>query len=549
MFSLYRIAAVVCLLACALPSAATSYTVKAGGGGNFTTMAACATQMSTNGTGVSDTCTVFAGTYNETVTVPAGSTGNYKIFTVNGADVVDLGAAGSFTLNSHTKLSGFVFNHTGTCLALNSTATDVFIGPNNSLTQCGTIGIASGNSFIYIQGNTMAWAGCTPPTPGPVCGRWINAFGNSTLIENNDFSHYQLAVVVGGTVAVNNIIIRNNTFHDQLETEAGSNGHTDPIFSEPQTGVTNVLEEGNIVRNAVGGNAKAFLSQDDAGCASTSPTCHQMIIRFNVISRIGSGGVTNDKTWPFVKVYNNTWVDPNMDAATTFAGTNNSITAANAAYLNDIYYYTQSSINDFNPYYCNNTDCSYGHNLYWCTGTCTLFHSHTYGSGTFTTDPGNLNSDPKFTSYISAGNSGNNYQLKSGSPAIGAGTNLTTTSGTGSSSTSMIVVDASYFQDGYGLSNANSTVTGDCIAINTVSNNVCITAVNYATNTLTLASAKTWASGDKIYLYSKSDGAIVWTNAQSNPDMGAFPFTPAPTIVPSASLSNGAKISNGAVAQ
>ena len=43
---------------------------------------------------------------------------------------------------------------------------------------------------------------------------------------NNDISHYQLGVVL---VASDRAIIRNNTFHDQFETEAGSNGHSDSI--------------------------------------------------------------------------------------------------------------------------------------------------------------------------------------------------------------------------------------------------------------------------------------------------------------------------------
>src|SRR5579884_4273163 len=73
----------------------TNYTGKAGGGGNFTTIPACATAMAAG-----DTCTVFAGTYNENVTVPAGAAGSYKTLTVNGNDVV---IVHGFTLNSHTK--------------------------------------------------------------------------------------------------------------------------------------------------------------------------------------------------------------------------------------------------------------------------------------------------------------------------------------------------------------------------------------------------------------------------------------------------------------
>jgi hypothetical protein len=127
-----------------------------------------------------------------------------------------------------------------------------------------------------------------------------------------------------------------------------------------------------------------------------------------------------------------------------------------------------------------------------------------------------------FVNYISPGNPSNDYNLQAGSPAIAAGTYLTTVaSGDTGSGTSLVVNDASYFQDGYGLSNANSTVSPDCIAITTVSNHVCITAVNYSTNTLTMASGFSRSPGDSIWLYSKSDGVQVLTGSAS--DMGAYP--------------------------
>ena len=62
----------------------------------------------------------------------------------------------------------------------------------------------------------------------------------------------------------------------------------------------------------------------------------------------------------------------------------------------------------------------------------------------------------------------------------------------------------------------------DCIAVTTVGSHVCITAVNYATNTLTLASSIARSAGDQIWLYSKSDGVQVLTG--SAPDMGALPY-------------------------
>ena len=501
------IKAIWCILVLAVSASAANYTVKAGGGGNYSTIQACASAMSPG-----DTCTVYAGTYNENVTVSAGTAGNYNTVTVNGSDVVSV--TGSFTLNSYTKVSGFVLNHTGSCLSLNSSATNVIVGPNNSLTSCSTFTINSGNSFIHFEGNTFAYAGCVPPNPVASCGRGIDVFGSHVLIENNDFSHYQLAIVYGGLSPINSVMIRNNTFHDQLESEAGSNGHSDSIFSEPQTGVSNVLIEGNTQWNAVGPNAKGFLSQNDAGCGST---CDELIIRYNITSRLGSGTTTNDKTWGDVMLYNETEVDNNEEAGTD---SDNSATAPAAAVLNNIYYYTKN-MGVMTPYECRNCT-NFGYSLVFDTVGGSTFTSHTT-SGAFTSDPGNKNANPLFVNYISAGNPANDYHLQSGSPAIAAGTNLTTVAaGDSGSGTSLVVADAAYFQDGYGLSNAYSTVSGDCIAVGTASNHVCVTAVNYATNTLTLASSISRSVGEGVYLYSKSDGVQVLTG--SAPDMGALPY-------------------------
>src|SRR2546425_10753686 len=63
---------------------AATYSVKAGGGGNFTTIQACA-----NAAVAGDTCTVFAGTYAERPTLPAsGTAGNPITFNVNSGDAV-----------------------------------------------------------------------------------------------------------------------------------------------------------------------------------------------------------------------------------------------------------------------------------------------------------------------------------------------------------------------------------------------------------------------------------------------------------------------------
>ena len=75
--------------------------------------------------------------------------------------------------------------------------------------------------------------------------------------------------------------------------------------------------------------------------------------------------------------------------------------------------------------------------------------------------------------------------------------------GTTTSSSSLVVADSTYFQDGYGLHNAYSTISGDCIKVASWSSApVCITAVNYSTNTLTLSSPISATNGDSVWLAS-----------------------------------------------
>jgi len=364
--------------------------------------------------------------------------------------------------------------------------------------------------------------------------------GNHYLIENNDISHCTLCIDF--TTSYN--VIRNNTFHDTYETEGGGNQHTDAIFSEPgiTTPVQYNLYEGNYQYNGFGADAKGMLTQTD-GCGGD---CYNFIERFNSANRVGGAMVTNNSSapaWLYVKAYNNTWANTLADQ--NFSGScsnppigDNSQDAQNAALLNSIYYYTNSGMGSgscFNPYACGSSSqpCAYGHNLAFCTAaTCIGFNgaygafSHTYQGGSFTSDPGNIISDPLFVNTSSG-----NYHLQSGSPALNAGTYLTTVaSGDSGSGTSLVVNDASYFQDGYGLSNAYSTVHPDCIAVGTASNYVCVTAVNYTTNTLTLASSISRSAAQGVYLYSKSDGVQVFTG--SAPDIGAYPYTGSNTSSP-----------------
>ena len=524
----------------------TNYTVKAGGGGNFSSIQACASAMAPG-----DTCLVYAGTYNENVTVPAGSAGNYKTLTVNGSDVVTVL---SFVLNSHTKLIGNCTAPAGintcgfniqnpaspgaaSCVSTPQNTTDVYITNNvmcacangignSSSTSGAAIYVPQGSSYIYIQGNTVSYPAATAGNP-VLTGKGIDLGEPSggvdnVLVENNDFSHYTLGV----KFTSRHSIFRKNTFHDQIETEGSSNKHTDIFFSEqPSTVQYNVIE-GNFQRNAVGPNAKGVLAQGDYPCSG----CTNLIVRFDTTSRIGSGVSSNYPTWAHIVNYNNTHVDLNMEGSTSGQDTDyNDGGLSSPAILNNLYYYnTPSAWSNWNSGSCGSS-CNAGHNLYWCSGAgCSTPYNHIYGGsgGSWTADAGNLHADPLFANYVSPGSTLNDYHLQAASPARNAGTYLTTVNGAVTGGTSLVVRDASYFQDGYGLSNASSTVQGDCISVTTIGNHVCITAVNYATNTLTLSSPISAANGDPVWIYSISDGTVVLTDS-TGPDLGAMPYSSA----------------------
>ncbi len=110
------------------------------------------------------------------------------------------------------------------------------------------------------------------------------------------------------------------------------------------------------------------------------------------------------------------------------------------------------------------------------------------------------------------------------SPAKDGGSYLTTATNVGSNSTNLIVADSMYFQDGARGSDLARGVTlfPDWIAIGTVNNAVRISAINYNTNTITLASPMTWSSGASIWLYKNSSGSIVLSG--SAPDYGAYEY-------------------------
>jgi len=134
-----------------------------------------------------------------------------------------------------------------------------------------------------------------------------------------------------------------------------------------------------------------------------------------------------------------------------------------------------------------------------------------------------LETDPLFTDEtIPEDRSSTTQPDLSWNPASGAkdnGVGLTATNGTGTDSTALVVDNAMFFQDG-SWGSSLSTVEADWIAVGTVDNVAQISSIDYATNTITLATALTWTDGQDVWLY--KDSSANRTLYGSAPDQGSY---------------------------
>lgn len=506
---------------------ASSFTVKAGGGGNFTTIGACITAMSAAG---GDTCTVFAGSYTENVTLKAGTTGNLNIVTVNAADAcspVGAGNAsptcgvtihGSVTGASHTQFTGFeVTDPNVVCYITPATVTDVWV-TGNFFTICGGAGVGSekgmltgtrnggadSTSFVYILGNTFK----TSCNTNAVCSV-LELIGDHIMVDANDMSDSNDWVEHFG----NHIVARNNTLHDGFTSHctaaSSSNCHGDMFESEPvitgnQIASVHNLWEGNQVTNMIfdgdnsghGAEFHGFLLQGD----TCSGQCSHAILRFNLYYNLASYYALNDisaGSYPSVKIYNDTLTAGGpSDLAENFNAQGTTGTTAQASMVNDLWY---------------------------------LYGSWTPPSNCCQPGPHDDRNNQKNGGANPFVNSTSDWHLAAASAPIGAGTSLTTASNAGVSSTSLTVADPFFFQDGWGfpLGTSVGQMSPDWLRIGGPSGpTVQITSggINYGTGAISLAAAVSWSSGDGIYLYKRSDGSAVLNPANAQPDQGAFPF-------------------------
>jgi hypothetical protein len=370
---------------------------------------------------------------------------------------------------------------------------------------------------------------------------------NNTTIENNYFEyagHATFDMYGNNTVFVNNIL-HNEPWYTQ--SEAGCKFPNDQFLNTAYNGKyghrvfqmsTQYDREGNY--NLIEGSRFGFGSTNAAndGADSLDLAARRVIVRYNNIyggmnsglmfkygyDQVGHPGTNN-------RVYNNT-IYHNGYGNPWYESTHAGVSTTPEPLFGIRFYYAAKSI-----------DNVVKNNI--------IYDSRRYALGGKDVDPGgnSLNTisnnwltsdgDPKFINADMTDPTSQNLfasvhgytatpipdlTLQSSSPAVNKGTYLTQANGSGNNSTTLIVDDAMYFQDGSWGSDLARGVTffPDWIAIGTVKNIVQISSIDYATNTITLSSPITWTDRAPLWLYKKSDGAVILNG--SGPDLGANEF-------------------------
>ena len=416
---------------------------------------------------------------------------------------------------------------------------------------------------------------------------------NNNTVENNFFEH---AAHTNWDNYGMYSVFRNNVVHNEPWSFGCASYSNPPVYtsSNPNYSAYNggfshrnfqitedyerpatyVLLEGN--RSGYAG-----VNQDNDGADDFSLAAPQNIVRYNFFYASMNPGLLFKYGWntglnsggnggTYNRVYNNTFYDNGIgyswawptslggactlsycpwpqSAISIYAGTNSvlgDVVKNNLMYLSQGYTNYGSDVMDKGTPSNGWSEISYAvHN--WCTGPQSGGNTDAHGE-TGCSGAGNpLFNNPDISNPSSQ--TLPDLSLQSSSPAIDGGTYLTTATNSGTGSTTLTVADALYFQDGtWGsdLARASAglggTMQADWIAIGAVSNVVKISSVAYGTynnpaGTITLATPMTWSNGAPIWLYKKSDGAVVLYGAA--PDYGASEYAGAAgTVAPPTNL-------------
>jgi hypothetical protein len=327
------------------------------------------------------------------------------------------------------------------------------------------------------------------------------------LIEHNVFFHGGHHVV--GVYGKYNVI-RNNIFHN----EPWSMGTTESDRGAVLYGNRNLSFSGygeNGGRNLFEGNRVGYSADpsDNNGASGMALNSSENIVRYNILFNNISAGLSMSVTSSYLqsivrnKVYSNTFFnnghnpyDPidHMSSGIGFGIYSGTLVITDNAFKNNLLFAHTISFGEYNinrpdrkgiialQVFANNWD-------------------------------GDAQGDPLFVNASASFNDPMNYllpdlHLQNASPCKDKGTYLTTITSPTGSGTSLVVAEAGYFMDGWGITG----VTGDMIQIFGGSQRARITSVNYSTHTITVDQTLSWIQGQGLSL----------TYEGTAPDAGAY---------------------------
>lgn len=484
---------------------ATTYTVKAAGGGSFSTISQCASTAVAG-----DTCVIFAGTYNETVTPShSGSSGSPITFSTNPGDAVtvtgwNLGSLNYITIQGSAAAPMVVTSGVGWLVITHSVFQ--YISETGGGCFGGNGWYQTSQPTAYNQFLNLTLVSCGGVPAGPA----IELEGDHNLFDGIVCSFAQACITLSGQFNV----IRNSTFGPTSASVLGGQ-HSQPVensvacgggagTTDIAGGMQHLLYENNKSIQWRGGDSHGIALVTDTGstvCGTTSNV-------FRLSQTMDSGSYSTEIYSSLQSYfYNDSFSDTQLDAGTKdkedYQFDPNS---PNSRTINNIFAnMTQVGSEDWCIY--GDTPLVENHNLCFNSGYSGSWFGPSTGSGSSYDTSDIFNKDPLYVAQDT------DLHIQSGSPAIGVGGPLTTATSSGTSSTSLTVGDAGFFSWGYGISN----VQPDWIRIGP-SVTAQIANINYSTNVITLATPVSWSSGAGVYLYKNSNGTIVLNGA--NPNLG-----------------------------
>lgn len=462
-----------------------------------------------------DVVLVASGTYDGLFTITVGGTSAASRITYRGIDtggglpVVAAIEGGSI---NYVAILGFQFtqpasSYQNTPAIQLKGATGWLIQDNSFYQTYGPpidLHYHTPNNYNVIRCNTFNDVGYFPPTY-TVGNDLVFVHGNNNLVEYNTFRLGWHRVYIYGS----NNIVRNNLdsgTNDLLFTQSAELGlfpeHIDDVHGDYSSGGMSaqppayVFMDRNWWSDNAGVDGHNFLFQDVSanGVAGGSGLLTNFVMRQNVCIRTGSYFMCDFQGTNFVRTYNNTVAYGLAQLTSRFEltiGFDTTYPSTNIVVQNNSFFETHCDVTQ--PIMSN-------------AGTTNFVadYNAVYAGGMLQYGSHNLTINPLFNDTAN-----DDYTLQPSSQLVGAASPISTANGAGNSSTTLVVNDATGFCDGFGIADGDLIIVGS-------NSPVQISAVNFGTNTITLASPISWNNGDSVFVKGSQDiGALPLSFATS----------------------------------